>query len=73
MFWAPDNAQTEDAYGLLDGRVTLTPPDRDWTVSVWGKNLTDEIYRTNIIAFFGDEVSRLGAPRTYGIELSTTF
>jgi len=73
MFWAPDNAQTEEAYGVFSGRVTLTPPDQDWTVSLWGKNLTDEIYRTNIIAFFGDEVSRLGAPRTYGIELSTTF
>jgi iron complex outermembrane recepter protein len=73
MYWAPDNAQTEDAYGLLDGRISLAPADRNWSVSVWGKNLTDETYRTNIIAFFGDEVSRLGAPRTYGIELSTTF
>lgn len=73
MFWAPDNAQTEDAYGLLNGRITLTPPNTDWRVSLWGRNLTDELYRTNIIAFFGDEVSRLGAPRTFGVELATSF
>lgn len=73
MFWAPDNAQIEEAYGLLDGRLTLTPPNADWSVSIWGKNLTDELYRTNIIAFFGDEVSRLGTPRTYGVELSVDF
>jgi iron complex outermembrane receptor protein len=73
MFWAPDNAQTEDAYGLIDGRLSLTPPGADWSVSLWGRNLTDELYRTNIIAFFGDEVSRLGTPRTYGVELSVDF
>lgn len=73
MYWAPDNAQTEDGYGLLSGRVSLTPPNAPWSISVWGRNLTDEVYRTNIIAFFGDEVSRLGAPRTFGIELATDF
>ncbi|WP_417469083.1 TonB-dependent receptor [Maricaulis sp.] len=73
MFWAPDNNFIEEAYGLLDGRLTLTPPNADWTLSVWGKNLTDELYRTNIIPFFGDEISRFATPRTYGIELSVDF
>ncbi len=73
MFWAPDNAQTEEAFGLLDGRITLSPADADWSLSIYGKNLTDELYRTNIIAFFGDEVSRFGAPRTYGIEFTKDF
>ena len=73
MFWAPDNINIEEAYGLLDARVSFTPNEGRWTVSAWGKNLTDELYRTNIIAFFGDEVSRLGAPRTYGVELAVKF
>ena len=42
-------------------------------LSVWGKNITNKLYRTNIIAFFGDEVSRLGAPRTYGVEVGFRF
>lgn len=73
MYWAPDNLQDESPYGLLDGRITLTPNDGDVTLSVWGKNITDKLYRTNIIAFFGDEVSRLGAPRTYGVEVGFRF
>jgi len=42
-------------------------------VSLWGKNIADEFYRTNIVAFLGDEVSTLGAPRTYGISLGYKF
>ena len=42
-------------------------------VATWGRNLTDKLYRTNAIAFFGDETSRLGAPRTYGAEISINF
>ena len=73
MFWSPENVQFEEDYGLLNGRLSLSPPDQPWSVSIWGRNLTDDLYRTNIIAFFGDEVSRLGAPRTYGVELSYDF
>ena len=73
MFWAPDNLNVEKGYGLLDARVTFKIPDRDWTISAYGKNLANKLYRTNIIAFFGDEVSSFAAPRTYGVELSVGF
>lgn len=73
MPWAPENTTWEKAYGTLDGRVTLTSPEKGWSVSVFGKNITDELYRTNIIAFFGEEMSSFGAPRTFGVELSAPF
>jgi iron complex outermembrane receptor protein len=73
MFWATDNIAQEDAYGLLDVRVALSPPSSPWAVAVWGKNLTDELYRGNIIAFFGEEVSQFGIPRTYGADFSWKF
>lgn len=73
MPWAPENTSWEKAYGTLDGRVTLTSPDKAWSVSVFGKNLTDELYRTNIIVFFNDEMSSFGAPRTFGMEVSAAF
>lgn len=73
LFWAPDNNQTEGAYGQLDARISLTPDNGRVSVSVWGKNLSNTLYRTNIIAFFGDEVSRLGAPRTFGAEVAVKF
>ncbi|HQP20462.1 MAG TPA: hypothetical protein PLG07_09110 [Phenylobacterium sp.] len=40
---------------------------------MWGKNITDELYRTNIIAFFQEEMSSFGAPRTVGVEFSAAF
>jgi iron complex outermembrane receptor protein len=73
MFWATDNVAKEPSYGLVDGRITIGPEDRTWSVAVWGKNLTDELYRVNIIPFFGDEISQFGPPRTYGIDVTLKY
>lgn len=73
MFWAPTNQQIEDPYGLLDARIALSLPNTDWQIAVWGRNLQDTLYRTNINFALGDEVSRIGAPRTFGAELSVRF
>jgi iron complex outermembrane recepter protein len=73
MFWATDNIAKEDSYGLLDVRVALSPPSSPWAVALWGKNVTDELYRVNIISFFGEEVSQFAAPRTYGVDFSWKF
>lgn len=73
MFWGPDNTNFEDGYGILNGRIGIGAADGQWTVSLWGKNLDDELYRTSIIPFAGDEVSVFGAPRTYGVRVSGRF
>jgi iron complex outermembrane receptor protein len=73
MPWATDNIAMEDSYGLLDARIGLAPDGANWEVAIWGKNLDDELYRVNIISFFGEEVSQFGAPRTYGVDFSYRF
>jgi iron complex outermembrane receptor protein len=73
LFWNTDNIARQKAYGLLDVRVGLAPEDANWEVAIYGKNVADELYRVNAIAFFGEEVSQFGAPRTYGIDLSWRF
>jgi iron complex outermembrane receptor protein len=73
MLWATDNIAKEGSYGLLDARIAISPPDAPWTVALFGKNVTDELYRTNIISFFGEEVSQFGAPRTYGLDFNYRF
>ncbi|MFV3077218.1 TonB-dependent receptor [Niveispirillum fermenti] len=73
IFWGPENTNVEPGYGLLDARVSLGTTDGAWQFTVYGKNLTDKLYRTSIIPFAGDEVSLYGAPRTYGARLSTRF
>jgi iron complex outermembrane receptor protein len=73
MPWAPENQNWEEAYGTLDGRVTLNMPNGNWSLSAFGKNLGNKLYRTNIIVFFRDEMSSYAPPRTYGLELNAKF
>lgn len=73
MYWATDNVAREGEYGLLDARIALVPPDAPWQLAIWGKNLSNELYRVNIISFFGEEVSQFGAPRTYGMDFIWKF
>jgi len=73
LFWQPSNLNREGSYGLLDGRITYAPENANWSLGIWGKNLTDEEYRLNIIPFFGEEVSQFGPPRTYGVDFTYNF
>lgn len=73
MPWAHTNVSFEDSYGFLDARIGLAPANRPWAVSVWGKNLTDEDVRANVIEFLGGDVGLYTPPRTYGVELSWSF
>ena len=73
IFWGPENTNREPGYGLLDARISLGEADGAWQVTLYGKNLTDKLYRTSIIPFLGDEVSLFGAPRTYGARLAVRF
>ena len=45
-------------------------PAYDWVISLWGRNLQDTLYRTTVNYALNDEVSRLGTPRTYGVEFA---
>jgi outer membrane receptor protein involved in Fe transport len=68
-----------DAYDLLNAQLAWSS-DRV-TVSLWGRNLTDEEYATHGLYFGADPRDdfgawrnqtyyQLGAPRTYGLEAS---
>ncbi|MGY4395499.1 iron complex outermembrane receptor protein [Sphingomonas sp. UYAg733] len=61
---------------LVDGRLAFGPSNDRWEIAVWGRNLTNRLYKTQ------DAVSSLGAfafgvqfgePRTYGAELRVRF
>lgn len=73
MPWLVENTVFEDSYGLLDARVALQALQAQWEVALFGKNLTDELYRVDAIPFLGDVFSRFGAPRSYGVQFTKTF
>jgi len=60
-------------YTLLDARAGIEDPDGKWSVQVFGRNITDTYYWTNI-AKFNDVVRRLtGMPATYGVQVGFKF
>lgn len=65
-----DTAGKEPAYTLFDVRMSYKPENAAWALGLWGKNITDEYYRTQVQSVFGDDVaiiSRLGEPLTWGL------
>jgi iron complex outermembrane receptor protein len=72
MAWVVENTVAEASYGVVDARLGLTSV-RGWEVAVLGSNLTNRLYRTDVIAFLGDVFSRFGPPRSYRLQVSQTF
>ncbi len=69
----PELSLGNPGYWLFNARLTY---ERDrYSVSAWGKNITNKfyyVYGLNLEAFYQDYLTR-GAPRTYGIEAGIKF
>jgi iron complex outermembrane receptor protein len=56
-------------YGLLNATITYTLKDYGLELSLWGKNLTDKPWFTNLFNSYtgiGAAIQSQGAPRTFG-------
>ena len=66
----------QDAYGLLNGRITLQLNNSDWSFSVFGTNLTEEEYFIGGTHLFGNlgVTSRMyERPREWGLSVNYDF
>jgi iron complex outermembrane receptor protein len=59
-----------EGYTLIDARIAFDWTEKNLEFAVWGKNLGDETYPTNIIPFLGNGFSIFGAPLTYGVSVA---
>ena len=75
QFFENDNRPVsfEDSYEVFDASVKYLSADGSWDLNLWGKNLTDELYRTNSISVVDTGFSRLSAPRTWGLSITKRF
>lgn len=55
------------SYGLLDLRAGIEGSDGDWELSIFGKNVLNKYYSTNIQTSFDNVVRFSGKPVTYGV------
>ena len=65
----------QGAFGLLNARLSYDFNDDRSQIALWGRNLTDEVYFNSSIPVtaFGYNLPFLGAPLTFGAELSHRF
>lgn len=66
----------QKAYALLGGRIDWESANGRYTLSIWGKNLTNKFYftsRVDLLAGFGFDYNHVGAPRTYGVTAGVKF
>lgn len=66
-----------DPLNLLDARIAIQN-DAGWSLAIWGKNLTDNVYPVDVVPIFPDAATRTAAvtrsdPLTWGLELGYRF
>ena len=66
-------ATLEEGYWLLDARLSVSAVDGRWSVYLWGKNLSDERYRTQVLTSSIGFVESWGPPATYGAGVEFTW
>ena len=63
----------QKASGLWNARLIYQPFDRDWSISLWGRNLSNELYlkqSLDFTAFTGYAAGGYSEPREFGITIS---
>ncbi len=63
-------------YGLLNGQIEYSSPDRRWKLALFGTNLTDKEYLTgglNLLALVGVVRYDMGRPRELGVRARLAF
>jgi len=73
FYWDFNNRAKTNAYSMLNAQVAWHLPGDHVTLSVWGRNLTDEhIYRSDLTTSIAEQVV-WDDPRTYGVRLGYDF
>lgn len=75
FFWQPTHHIKQRAYTLFNAQVGYTFPDEHFSITAWGKNLSNEKYYAGAYEQGGPfgNPSAPAAPRTYGVTLATKF
>jgi iron complex outermembrane receptor protein len=70
---SPDERVKQKSYETLDASLTWRPASENLFVRLWGKNLTDTFYWSQIGATNSGDNGTYAAPRTYGVTAGFEF
>ena len=66
----------QDGYWLTNARIVWTDPEDAWSIGVYGKNLGDEVYKTDFQEFSsvgGIRTAYFGAPQTFQLQVTKRY
>jgi iron complex outermembrane receptor protein len=69
----PDNRLRQGAYGLVNASTGWESPGKDYSVRLWGKNLSNIQYTTAQYSQTNGDYAIYAPPRTFGITLARNF
>jgi iron complex outermembrane receptor protein len=69
----PDERVLQKAFTTVEASLTWTAPGDRFDLRLWGRNLTNAFYRTQIGATNSGDNGTSGAPRTYGVTAGYKF
>jgi len=70
QYWDTLNSTARPALNLLDARVIVQSTSGVWSLTLWGRNLTDRIYNTDWVS---GGFAHPSQPRTWGADLRFNF
>lgn len=75
IYFRPDNnpAFSQPDLGLISASLSIADQDKAWSLTFWGKNLSDEAYLQNVILLGAAGIASYAPPRTYGVTLGVSF
>lgn len=62
-----------EAYSVVNARLGYRSEDGKWRVTLWGKNIFDEYYTTNVIASSDTSARFIGRSRTFGLTVGYSY
>lgn len=72
IFFDPENTASQEAYGLLNGRLVVGSKNLEF--ALWAKNLIDETYLSYGYSVSGSGIfASYGLPQTYGATVTAKF
>jgi iron complex outermembrane recepter protein len=63
----------EDGYWIANARAGVTSSNGKWGVHIWGKNITDSVYRTQVLTSTVGFGESYGVPATYGVSFDLNW
>lgn len=71
IWWTEENDNSQPFYGITDASLTLNY--KQWSLQLWGKNLTNTDYNTFYFISMGNAFLQKGRPFRMGATLKWTF